>query len=214
MNRALLWSMLRRVDWIRFVILNFCCKQVRRAPGAYILPYRGARLEIARGASIELNAHLIVNWFDTKHPGGTSYVVLENGAHLVVERQHTLYYGADIKVFSEGTLILGSGYCHSRAQIRCHKSITIGDGAAIARDVIIIDSDAHPLSYPGYVMSKDVRLEGNVWVGSRAMILKGVTVGAGAIIAAGAVVTKDVPSHSVVAGIPAKVIRENVAFNK
>jgi len=80
--------------------------------------------------------------------------------------------------------------------------------------VIIIDSDAHPLSYPGYVMSKDVRLEGNVWVGSRAMILKGVTVGAGAIIAAGAVVTKDVPSHSVVAGIPAKVIRENVAFNK
>ena len=52
----------------------------------------------------------------------------------------------------------------------------------------------------------------NVWIGCRALILKGVTIGDGAVVAAGAVVTKDVPANCVVAGNPAKIIKENVVW--
>ncbi len=52
----------------------------------------------------------------------------------------------------------------------------------------------------------------NVWVGTRAVILKGVTIGGGAIVAAGAVVTKDVPPRTIVGGNPAHVIRENASW--
>ena len=52
-----------------------------------------------------------------------------------------------------------------------------------------------------------IRVEKNVWIGSHATILSGVTIGENAIVAAGAVVTKDVPAGTVVGGVPAKVIR-------
>ena len=52
-----------------------------------------------------------------------------------------------------------------------------------------------------------VRLVNNVWIGSHATILPGVTVGDGAVVAAGAVVAKDVPANTVVGGVPAKVIK-------
>jgi len=57
-------------------------------------------------------------------------------------------------------------------------------------------------------------IEDDVWIGSGAMILKGVTIGSGAVVAAGAVVTNDVPAHCMVAGIPAKVIRSNLAWSR
>ncbi len=57
-----------------------------------------------------------------------------------------------------------------------------------------------------------VIIEDDVWVGTGAIILKGVRVGTGAIIAAGAVVTKDVPPYTIVGGVPAKVIKHR--FNK
>ena len=55
---------------------------------------------------------------------------------------------------------------------------------------------------------KPVKIGNKVWIGAHATILPGVTIGDGAVVAAGAVVTKDVPSNVVVAGVPAKVIKE------
>ena len=52
-----------------------------------------------------------------------------------------------------------------------------------------------------------ITLEGDSWIGARAILLKGITVGPGAVVAAGAVVTQDVPPYTIVAGIPARVIK-------
>ena len=52
-----------------------------------------------------------------------------------------------------------------------------------------------------------ITLEGDNWIGARAILLKGITVGTGAVVAAGAVVTQDVPPYTIVDGIPARVIR-------
>lgn len=61
-------------------------------------------------------------------------------------------------------------------------------------------------------LSKPIYIKDNVWIGTGATILKGVTVSEGAIIGADSLVTKDVPAHSIVAGNPAKVIRKNVLW--
>lgn len=97
-------------------------------------------------------------------------------------------------------------------------NITIGDNLLTGKWVTITDNShgdstydlmqIHPSKRP--LTSKGPILIGdNVWIGEKATILPGVKIGDGAIIAANAVVTKDVPSYSVVAGIPAKVVKQN-----
>ena len=85
----------------------------------------------------------------------------------------------------------------------------------ISDDVRIQDSDNHNIVINGIEKesTKPIIIGDRVWVGKNVLILKGVTIGDGAIIAAGSVVVKDVPSKTLVAGNPAKVIKENVEWN-
>ena len=72
-----------------------------------------------------------------------------------------------------------------------------------------MDSDFHDIQeHSSEGKSAPIIIHDNVWIASRAMILKGVTIGEGAVISAGAVVTKDVPPYTMVGGVPAKVIKE------
>ena len=86
--------------------------------------------------------------------------------------------------------------------------ITIEDDVLIAPKVNII-TENHPVnpSDRKVLVTKPVTIKNNAWIGTGATILPGVTVGKNAIVAAGAVVTKDVPDNSIVAGIPAKIIK-------
>ncbi|WP_309473787.1 DapH/DapD/GlmU-related protein [Curtobacterium sp. AG1037] len=74
-----------------------------------------------------------------------------------------------------------------------------------------MDNDAHSLN--GAYGRKPVRIGNHVWIGQGARVLKGVTVGDGAVIALGSIVTRDVPARALVAGQPARVIRENVSWD-
>ena len=95
--------------------------------------------------------------------------------------------------------------------IRIRYGLEIGDRCIITPDVKIIDHD-HLISphkrklkeYPG----NKIKIGNDVWVGYNAIILKGVTIGNGAIVAAGSVVTKDVKSNTIVGGVPAKEIKK------
>jgi acetyltransferase-like isoleucine patch superfamily enzyme len=79
--------------------------------------------------------------------------------------------------------------------------------------VTIRDSDNHLItSNPDFQKTMPIKIGNHVWIGLNAVILKGVTVGDGAIIAAGAVVTRDVPERCLVGGVPAKIIKENVKW--
>ena len=97
--------------------------------------------------------------------------------------------------------------------IRGQGGITIGDRVYTSPMVQIIavnhvfDDPARPFVEQG-ITAEGIVIEDDVWIGSGAIITDGVRVGQGAVVAAGAVVTKDVPSHTVVGGVPARVLRE------
>jgi acetyltransferase-like isoleucine patch superfamily enzyme len=93
--------------------------------------------------------------------------------------------------------------------------VTIGDDCLIGGGVRIQDTDGHPLDpvlrRQGMAVPSDnvrpVVIGNNVWIAPRAVILKGVTIGENSVVGTGTVVTHDVPSNTVVAGNPARVIR-------
>lgn len=86
-------------------------------------------------------------------------------------------------------------------------TIIIGENVSISQEVIILtaDHDVDTADFAG--RNKIVHIDDYVWIGTRVTILPGVTVGKGALIAAGSVVTKDVAPYTLVAGIPARFIR-------
>ena len=125
----------------------------------------------------------------------------------------SVYAGCSIGVQEGAILTLGTGYMNFNSTIRCRDKITIGNHVYIAEEVLIRDSDDHDIiSDKSHISKKPINIGNHVWIGSRATILKGVTIGDGAIIAAGAVVTKDVPPNTLVGGVPARVIKENVEW--
>ena len=124
-----------------------------------------------------------------------------------------MYEGAAIVVANGGRLQLGRNSYMNASLIQCASTIAIGDGCAIAGDVLIQDTDFHSvLDENGNEKerAKPITIGNHVWICAKATVLKGVTIGDGAIVAAGAVVTKDVPAHALVGGNPARVIKEKV----
>lgn len=99
--------------------------------------------------------------------------------------------------------------------IHAFKKITIGKNCLVAANCQIIDGNGHDLSFDNvsnriYTRGtpKEVKIEDNVWIGANCLILPGVTIGFGSVIAAGSVVTKDIPDMCIAGGNPAKVIKK------
>ena len=118
-----------------------------------------------------------------------------------------LWSGVRLEVGRGAHLSIGKGtYLNRNTLVVCHDRISIGRNCAISWDVVITDWDEHHRpGIPG--LPSPVTIGDDVWIGCRAIILKGVRVGDGAVVAAGAVVTHDVPAYMLVAGVPARIIR-------
>lgn len=104
---------------------------------------------------------------------------------------------------------------NSGVGIKCevYGQVTIGKDVMMGPEVIIytsghkFDNIEIPMWKQGSTEAKPVVIKDDVWIGRRAIILPGVTIGTGVVIGAGAVVTKDVPDYAVVGGVPAKVLK-------
>jgi carbonic anhydrase/acetyltransferase-like protein (isoleucine patch superfamily) len=125
--------------------------------------------------------------------------------HPVILR--TLRSVASITI-GDHTGISGGSFCAA-------SKIKIGKNCLLGANVTITDSDFHPIKPEGRrynvnpedIFTSPVIVEDNVFIGSGAYILKGVTIGENSVVGAGSIVTKDVPRNSIVAGNPAKLIR-------
>lgn len=115
--------------------------------------------------------------------------------NLAKLRNRGLIFGENFKVM--GGCIIDPSHCWH---------ISIGNNVTLAPRVHILAHDASTKTILNYTKVRNVRIEDNVFIGAGAIILPGVTVGINAIVAAGSVVTKDVPENSIVAGNPARII--------
>jgi acetyltransferase-like isoleucine patch superfamily enzyme len=130
-----------------------------------------------------------------------------------------LEIGDHFKIWSghRQTLITGWGririgdrvFVNSGVVVMSVVEVTIGDDVALANEAYVMDTDSHGVEGRP-VKDAPVRIGDGTWVGARAIILPGVTIGRRCLIAAGAVVSRDVPDDTLVAGNPARVVRELV----
>jgi len=127
-----------------------------------------------------------------------------------------LEVGESFKVWSghRKTVISGWGRIRvgDRVFVNCGtviisvEEVVIGDDVAFANEVYVMDSNSHGVEGRPHVQAP-VRIGDGTWLGNRAMVLPGVTIGKRVVVAAGAVVTRDVPDDTMVAGNPAQVVR-------
>lgn len=126
-------------------------------------------------------------------------VEIGKGAHIHMGTQ--FFYPGKIRI-GEGSVIGQNAFLDGRDKL------TIGKFVDIASDVMIYNSEHDVNSEDFRSITAPVEIGDYVFIGPRAIILPGVKIGRGAVIAAGAVVTKDVPEFAIVGGVPAKIIAE------
>lgn len=190
---------------------------IKRSKKDNLFLYSGSVFKFEKGSKIILRGSKLFFGRDRiSKKDYCSKIILEKNSKIVVDNDFAFNCGADILLKEDAVLTLGKGWANFGCQIRCGNQITIGNNVTFGRDVKILDSDFHCIrNNQNEVVnpSLPVIIGDNVWLGQGATILKGVTIGDGAIVATQSVVTKDVPAGSIVAGNPAKVIKENVTWN-
>lgn len=172
--------------------------------------YRPTRVKL-RSKNIIIKEKLLINmpWFGFF---GTDISVLETAPNSTLIADNAIFTSCDVRLKRGATLQLGKCEIMEGIRIRCWESIKIGDGCLFANDIYICDSDSHYIN--DVLKTSPIIIEDNVWIGNKAQILKGVTLGTGSVVAAGAVVTKSVPPHCLVAGVPAKIIKRDITWKK
>lgn len=121
-------------------------------------------------------------------------------------------------VYRNAILELGNNVGMSNVTIVATKKIIIGSNVMIGGGVTIVDSDFHSLDYKNWftpndeknMISKDVAIGDNVFIGMNSLILKGVSIGNNSIVAAGSIVTKSIPSNELWGGNPAVFIKKHI----
>ncbi|MCW2777715.1 MAG: isoleucine patch superfamily acetyltransferase [Frankiales bacterium] len=163
------------------------------------------RITVSQGGALRIG----LGSFGLSSEHDASVVRVREGASLHCEGVVSLQRGVRVVVdggqltFGHGTNVNGTG-----TKLLCATGITIGAFCTFSWDVQVLDNDFHALTVGGVERpsAAPVVIGDRVWVGTRAVVLKGVTIGDGAVVAAGAVVSRDVPAGAVVAGVPAKVV--------
>jgi acetyltransferase-like isoleucine patch superfamily enzyme len=144
---------------------------------------------------------------------GTGVTVKKKNGKIFIGDKVTLH--KNVKLSAWGTdmpsqIKIGSYTAiGDRTEIHSGQSVEIGDRCAVSWDCCIMDRDYHKLCSDKEVFAP-VKICDDVWIGCHAVILKGVTIGKGSVVAAGSVVTKDVPEGVIVGGNPAIIIKENI----
>lgn len=138
--------------------------------------------------------------------GGRPWPKIFNDGGRVIVENCQFYSGVRLEVGQGATLTIGNGtYLNRNTLVVAQELVQIGRDCHIAWDVVIMDSDLHPVQ-GSKMTNRPVIIEDKAWIGCRSIILKGVTIGSGAIVAAGSVVTKSIPPRAVAGGVPARVL--------
>lgn len=171
------------------------------------------RIVFYKSSAMSIGKGTVVSWFKMRAASHGRLVIGENSViRCRVSFDH-----------HDGEVCIGDRTYIGDSNLVCHSKIVIGNDVIISWDVTIVDHDSHSLNWRerkddvidwnrnqknwDHIKKAPVHIEDKVWLGFGVSVLKGVTIGTGAVVAAQAVVTKDVPPYTLVGGNPAKVIR-------
>lgn len=115
---------------------------------------------------------------------------------------HTIHIGESTTINRRCTML--TSFFHKDVRI------TIGDHVAVAPEVCFLAAGHDPRKKNLPDTAASISVGDYVWIGARSTILQGVTIGEGAVVAAGSVVSRDVPPYTIVGGVPARVIKERI----
>lgn len=152
--------------------------------------------------------------FGATWPRSISYpsqLVVHHTAELHLEHRSKICHGATVSVAEGACLKLKGCFVNNNATIACYHDVSIGNGTVISENVVIRDDDGHTID--GRKNHGRIEIGNNVWIGLNVVILKNVVIGDGAVVAAGSVVMKDVAPATLVAGNPARLIRERISWS-
>jgi acetyltransferase-like isoleucine patch superfamily enzyme len=143
------------------------------------------------------------------HMPGLPLLKVRNEGGTIEIANCTFFPGVRLECWRNARLVIGNGtYLNRNTEVIAAREVVIGRDCKISWDVVIMDTDQHGF-HGAEPVAMPVRIGDRVWIGCRAIILKGVSIGDDAVIAAGAIVTRDVPAGAVVAGQAATVIRQS-----
>jgi acetyltransferase-like isoleucine patch superfamily enzyme len=131
--------------------------------------------------------------------------IIELGEDIIIKSPK--YNPVDIFVGAKAHLYIGNGtFLNRGTHISCSDSVHIGDNCLIADECIIIDNDYHAVGVTPAKIAP-IHIGNRVWLALRVIVLRGVTIGEGSVVAAGSVVNRSIPPYSFAAGVPARVIK-------
>lgn len=213
------------VNWLQTFYMYV---RVKKPRSSSIRVIHKSNIFLARSAKIEMEekSFFEINRQDYLTTGEKSALYIAENGILKISGSFTMHGGSKIMIHKGGVVEIGNHSYLNGGSVECSSNISIGEECAIANGVRILDNSWHDVSGTnkgyenddalrvknGYCSIRPVKIGNHVWIATNAIVLPGVTIGDGAIIAAGAVVTKDVPERCMVAGVPAKVIREGVKW--
>lgn len=167
--------------------------------------------KISKSANILIDDKLLFNEKACRCEVGR--ITLDECSTLEVNGRVCFSVGSMLRVGKQATLKIGKNtYFNKNTTLYCDCYISIGNNCLFSQNCILRDSDIHTVL--GSEKQKQIVIGDNVWVGTNCIILKGVTIGSGSVIAAGSVVTKSFPEKSLIGGNPAKLINENIEWRK
>jgi len=159
------------------------------------------------GRAVTIDPSSYVSWRSVIRTSGGGSISIGKNCEIHAFAM-ILTYGGDIAIGDDCSL-------NPFAIIYGHGGVHIGNGVRIASHSVIIPANHNiPLAgtplYQSGIRATGIGIGDDVWIGSGAQILDGVHIGSNAVVGAGSVVTKSVPAHSTVAGVPARIIRDRV----
>ena len=202
------------LETLRIFRYNVLCSNVKSSilKGNYLKVQSHCAIDLHKNAKIlATNGVFDFGMKKNKKSKAETSLFIDDGGVLQIDGKNFIKNTSDIQIFKGGLLRFGPGATNMGLKIVCSEKVWIGNHTRIGRDVWIRDNNGgHKIIQVGYKDKAPVIIGNYVWICSGAQIMKGVTIGDGAVISANSVVTSNVPAHSIVAGNPAKVVAENI----
>lgn len=192
-------------------IIIYFIKRVRNRLSSYYNLLRINLYGIKHGRNCVIHGRLYINLFSSANVelGNNLYISSGWGVNALCANKRGMIYATH-----NATITIGDNVGMSSPVLWSHERISIGNHVKLGGNCILIDTDSHNLDYKirrgqytDWGKSAPIVIEDDVFIGMNCIVLKGVTIGARSIIAAGSIVTKSIPADCIAAGNPAKVIR-------